>query len=1293
MTEKRRTIILSVLVCLLIVTLMTFSLTRARYSGEHESESEYGSDIEYTVSNEVEVSTADEFFTAIENGYSNIQVSEDADNTIIITGGVSDVNSDLTIDLNGHELQRNNRDPMLNVTEGVRLTIVDSKGGGGFYNPVGSVLRINGGTLTVAAGLFESGPRDGASMSAQSGDAEHPSEYASGSGESWSASEAGGFTETTSGSLFVRGGGSYSEVTAVSDLPVIIPTVTAPGEGEKKATVNGNMYFGEVGISLATANSKNYITADTYLYFAVESANVQNSTVGAGSADFYYSYTLYEDTDADGVVTEYSAQASGGNEVAVTVYGYNTVKGTSQASGNTFAAIQMNSGDLYARGGEYVSYFGNDSTYCVYASGGYMSVSSGTVFEAHEYGICVNIAYAETRSEDEYLGVRGGDFYSAAGDTIRVSGGEMYVRGGTFTKDASAYTAAAQGGDNGSAIAISGGTLDVEGTEDARIAFFMQGSYMNGISSTAGTSSEGTVTVTNADFTFAGGGENNYGINSDAGTVTANGCVFTLPGEHSRGISVARGTVNVGGAGGEAIENALDTNTYSYFYLDSAVGCYGVYAQTDGNENATVKMAAAQVFVGQNGVSSGTASYSALNGAGIYMDAAGSSSVELGNVLVIAAGNSVSGVYVKSGSITQDADGKLVVVTGAQASGYKAGTTQFRDIGSYGTDASGKITDLLDEDRVKRSETAYGYGVYSGGGKIGLQNVFAAVYGQYSAGILAASTDTSDAVTIGGALDIVVSQGNGADRVFTGRGNTLSSTAISTEGGPVTIGGNANIVSDGLGITARKGNVIFGSDAASSLKVNTGRGTAVYVEGGTLTLNSGVTVDITSAIDDGWNWVDPPGTTAATVINKYNGVYVNGGSLTANGTFNVTHTGVANDEQNGATYATFKIKSYAVRVEQGNSDTKVLLLKGNIESILGQDKGGGGGLYVGGGTVRLGEENSANEDLTITSNGNTVFGGNHIYFGDGIGDHSNWAYKLPRTGGHAVQVGESGSTSSASLTIYAGTFEAKMGNGILVGNGVVNIYEGIFIGADVYGTNEGNGMQYTMPGAAASYGFKLYGGTVNIYGGTFGDPNATGLAAGSGAFVMGTASRATANIYSGEFTVNGTAGVAVYQNVDVYFGGDQGGADTSYTAPKLKGNAAAITVEKYPSSVASSIITIYSGTYEGNKDGIWYGEGATRLNISGGTFSALNERAALEIEETPSIQISKGTFSTESSDTNAINTTVSVTYGDVLADGAQADVSYRNNSTQTYYSNSNTPVIETAREWFTTYHAGEVTVE
>ena len=154
MNEQKKRIAVSVLLGLLIVTLMSFSLTAARYSAEKGSDSRYDGELVYTVSDNVVITTVDEFFNAIENGYTNIQISDDIDNPLIITGSPPDVNSDLTIDLNGNELQRNDREPVLNVTEGVRLTIIDSKGGGGFYNPVGSVFNVDGGTITLAAGLF-----------------------------------------------------------------------------------------------------------------------------------------------------------------------------------------------------------------------------------------------------------------------------------------------------------------------------------------------------------------------------------------------------------------------------------------------------------------------------------------------------------------------------------------------------------------------------------------------------------------------------------------------------------------------------------------------------------------------------------------------------------------------------------------------------------------------------------------------------------------------------------------------------------------------------------------------------------------------------------------------------------------------------------------------------------------------------------------------------------------------------------------------------------------------------------
>lgn len=1253
MNEKKRTILLCVFVCLLIVTLLTFSLTRARYSGEHESESEYGSDIEYTVSNQVEVSTADEFFTAIENGYSNIVISDEAEDTIIITGGVSDVNSDLTIDLNGHELQRNNRDPILNVSEGIRLTVVDSKGGGGFYNPVGSVLRISGGTLTVTAGLFESGPRDGKSLSADS--AVHPSEYASGSGSDWSASGAGSFTSVRSGNLYIRSGTSYGEPVAVTDLPVIIPTVTAPEEGETKARINGNMYFDEgVSISLASASGKQYITEDTYLYCTVESALIQNSTISAGSADFYYTYTLYQETNASGVVTGYSTDASGdGEEVDVTVYGYNAVKETSKEAGSTFAAIQMNSGDLYTRGGEYVSYFGNDGTYCVYASGGYMSVSGGTVFEAHEYGVCVNIAYATDHAEDEYLGVRGGDFYSAAGDTIRVSGGEMYVRGGTFTKDATGYSASAVGG-NGSAIAISGGTLDIEGT-DQRIVFNMAGSYMNSIHSTASDSgSEGTVSVTNADFTFAG--DNNYGINSEAGKVTAMGCVFTLPGTNSRGISVSRGTVTVGGAGSVGTSEGISTDQYSFFYLDSAQGCYGVYAQTDGNENATVNMNAAQIFVGQSAsASAGSGSYNTLNGAGIYMNAGENSSVNLGNVFLIAAGNSVSGVYVESGSIAQNT-GKLVVITGAKTEDYAAGQKEFSSEPAYGADAEGNITDLTGQ-YISAQSNSYTYGVYSAGGSVQLNDVYAAVYGNYSAGILvdarvaSGTTAPNAAVTVKGSLAMRVAGGN----LSQGNNPIASAAGISTEGGDITLNKGADIfVSNGLGITARAGTVTFagGTDTAmNTVNITTPQSTGIYVNNGELFIgevtngvgNGNITANIVSNISYNTIVIDEKSTNyyclwasapsgnseggVATIENQYDGVYVQGGSLYAYGTFNVTHTGAENDESQSDDYAAnelyrnYAIKSFAVRVDSGSASdtdnkTEVSILKGEIKNSVG------GGLYVSGGEVVMGAESATSSDtITISTEGNLVYEGYHNQQNQG----DNWNYRLSQTGGHAVEV------AGGNLTIYYGTYTATQGEGILVRDGTANIWKGSFDGNDVYDAPAGNGA--LLAGPSASYAFKMYGGTANIYGGTFGAAENSKC---SGAFVMGTSEQnAEANIYGGTFDVKGQAGFSVFEYVDVTFS-PRGGENSAGSDILVRGVEAGMTVE-YRGN-ANSSITIEGGTFEGTStsysNGIWYGEGRVSLTISRGSFIAKatsdNRSSGLLIDsavsENGKIEISDGTF-------------------------------------------------------------------
>lgn len=1306
MSERKRNILLSIFLSLLIVTLMSFSLTQARYSKEPESGSDISGDIDFVVSQSIVIESVDDFFTAIENGYTNIQISDEVDNPLVISGGVADVNSDLTIDLNGHEIQRNNREPMLDIQEGVRLTITDSKGGGGFYNPVGSVLRISGGTLTVTNGLFESGPRNGVSMAEADGKAEHASEYATGSGSVYSTpvgAETNGAQPVT---YYEKNGASYTkndddEITAA---PILVPKVDESTVNTGRFVVNGNMYFENKAMVGGYT-----IYAETYLYYTLEGDNIDNTTIATdGSADFYYEYYVTQDPDS-GEVT-YSGTSAGENTILVTIYGYKNAKGAANPEDGTeipdYAAIQMQSGNIYVRGGRYTSYFGENNTYCVYATGGNMAVENGT-FEAHGNGTCVNMAIINAGGAgepEESLRIAHGSFYSQVGNTIGVAAGNMRVTGGSFHKDASAGAGGTAGANN-AIISISGGSLVVAGTADGKVTFDLKGSYMYGIESSAESrvgaaatrADAGQVTVTNANFTFNGGSNaggktaytTNYGIYAQTGTVTADGCVFRLPDENSRGISIESGAVNVGGAGGNALSSGLDTNTYSYFYIDESLGGFGVYADTEqqngssntsaSSENVAVNIGAAQIFVGQSKTVDPTdtdISYNFVNGAGVYMNAGGENSeITLGNVLIIASGNCTSGIYVANGKVTQKSDKKLVVITGAAANGYISGGTEFRDIddeSNYGVTVKNgvrSITDLISEGRIVNKGVQYTYGVYGGGGTVTLGNVYAAVYGTKAAGILTEHKNSS--VAVNGTL---------AMRAEGPQGTDITVSGISTESGDITLSKGADIeVGYGLGITARGGSVTFASGTAAganSVNITTKDATAVYINNGTLTIGSDgndgdhITANIVSTITEGASWTTPPSGSQGGVVNQYDGVYVQGGSLMSYGTFNVTHTGLSNNS-----YSTFDglvVKSYAVRVAAPEKATaQVVILEGSIVNTVG------GGLYVSGdavtgtsGTtytaqVTLGTEDmddslaeGATSALQIGTTGDTE--GNSYH--DIEDAASNWAFKENVTGGHAVEV------VGGQLTVWGGKFNSAFGNGILVSGGLVNIDDGKFIGSDVYGNKDDQ--DSAMPGAGASYGFKLYGGTVNIYGGTFGNPEAKeGIYGGSGAFVMGTTSTAVANIYAGTFDVGGTAGVAVYQNVNVYFGGNSEGAVSTYGSPTLRANSAAITVERY-SGTASSI-TIYDGTYEGRQDGIWYGEDATELTIDGGTFRIItggaDPRYALYLDGQTSnyqnVHLSGGIFDARSG-SRGINCAESSPQWSSILDGASAYYYYNGWFTQ-----------------------------
>ncbi len=371
-----------------------------------------------------------------------------------------------------------------------------------------------------------------------------------------------------------------------------------------------------------------------------------------------------------------------------------------------------------------------------------------------------------------------------------------------------------------------------------------------------------------------------------------------------------------------------------------------------------------------------------------------------------------------------------------------------------------------------------------------------------------------------------------------------------------------------------------------TLKLNATRGTAIYVNGGNLNFGAGSKVEIVSKIDANCRWGGGRGP------YSYDGVFVEGGSLISEGEFDVTHTGAENEDQyngyNGdSLYREFVVKSYAVRVKSiDRAAANVSILRGTIRNSVG------GGVYVSvsGETdsVTLGERGS--DLLTISATGNELREGWNVYIPI-AGAASNWSYKQSSTGGHAVEV------NGGNLTLNGGNYSSQQGEGIIVKSGVVNVFGGTYVGKDNYLSDGDN-----VAGPAASYSFKMYGGTANIYGGTFGLKDG----AGSGAFVMGnleTGAMADANIYGGTFSVGGQAGFSLFDYADILFvpyGGENGtGSDIV-----VSGNACGIAVENRSTTVKIEITggKFYSTGASGSYDGIWYSNANAQLTIRGGTF-------------------------------------------------------------------------------------------
>lgn len=591
------------------------------------------------------------------------------------------------------------------------------------------------------------------------------------------------------------------------------------------------------------------------------------------------------------------------------------------------------------------------------------------------------------------------------------------------------------------------------------------------------------------------------------------------------------------------------------------------------------------------------------------------------------------------------------------------------------------------------------FGILARGGEVSVGGCTLNIYGDYSAGVL--SYDGT--INLNDNTKITVTQ---SDTNKDNNNNTLlTSSAVSSEAGgeehPINMRGNVTIETNGLGITARGAVNVTGGEST----VTTSRGTGIYVNNGTFTVENDATISVESTVLADYAWGLPP-EGEGTRPNIYNGVYVQGGSLISNGKLNVTFKGVASDETKGSeAYLNHQIRSHAVRVEGAGTDTKVTIASGTIlngtrdtnDTVIA-GSGIGGGILVNGGTVTLGVQN-LNSGPTVQTTGTENYDFNNTDF------KGNWNYKVTETGGDAVKV------ANGNLTIYGGEYTSKQGNGILVQQNETGtsyqaeVYGGTFSGDDVYSSNTGNDSFYTGPGA--SYAFKVLSGNLIIKDGLF-------SSADGGAFVM----NGTATMKGGIIAANGATGLAVWTGATVNISGDPiiAGASTGLAVETNTVNAPTITIEGGTFSGGK-----YSNTEEGieiegsgsDRNGIWYGNGNAKLTISGGTFQGDN-RSGLYFGVVPSgsnVQLSGGTYYGKDNDVywngrfdhgnktggNAIDGSQNISYNSILNDavatgytdfngtfdgsGAEIDGNYTTDSTLSNIQQKGSMTFRTGAGW------------
>ena len=608
----------------LFVASLTLTLSNAKYVTEIG-----GGETDYETQMPAVISSQQDLHNAITSGYEYVELSPDIEESIIMTGDSLNLKNDLTIDLNGGEITRNDRISILNVPEGKTLTIVDSgkNSTGGFYNPIGSVLTVSGGKMNVYGGKFESGPR--------------PAEYYGKLSESAKSEIVVNDVSMLNGDGTVSGGGR-------------MPLLRVNGKG-------GNVYF-DVDFP---ENTTTPIRRDTYCFAAVsKGAKNEFASINVSGANYSYKYRLQ--AHPDGTYTylnDASTAPTSDDTLDVMIFAYEKDIETSMTLGGgkypEYAAVSMNGGELNvtvdaspvsasgertaSEAGSFYSYFGTWHTYCILMDGGVMNVNTSGKFETVSPALLPALAAGETRNnsakyaENACILCAKGTLninkialaQSYNGSAISVSGGTVNMGDTFITKDVTLshsddpFFADPEGSDEfperrqyrDAALFVNGGTLNLDKTVVT---------VTKNISSVYPMDSFENVSVRP---------QTSFGILSRGRTMSENGefvgqssligndLKLDMHGDYSYGIYATRGEVKLTGSENQS---AAPLNE---IVLNSDVSTYGVYAinKVTGDNAAKISLKNYKIRLGKEETYIDTDPRGLVNGrraasVGVYLD-------------------------------------------------------------------------------------------------------------------------------------------------------------------------------------------------------------------------------------------------------------------------------------------------------------------------------------------------------------------------------------------------------------------------------------------------------------------------------------------------------------------------------------------------------------------------------------------------------------------------------------------------------------------------------------------------